>query len=224
MKVVIRLGGSVIGSPPNPKLIQKYTEIVQNLKAQGHEVVVIVGGGSHAREFIQLAKNLGLNEREQDEVAISVSRLFAQLLSMKLGGLDWKTTPMALEEVAQVLHERGVAVMGGLRPGMTTDAVAALVASEIDARLIVKATDQDGIYTKDPRRYPEAEKLDELSWDDLGRLFGEAKHKAGIHQIIDPEAIRVLREKHIETIVVNGFKPENITAAIRGEKIGTKIH
>ena len=51
----------------------------------------------------------------------------------------------------------------------------------------------------------------------------ETKHKAGIHQIIDPEAVRILKEKRIETIIVNGFKPENITAVIKGEKIGTKI-
>jgi len=224
MKVIVRIGGSVIASPPNPKLIQAYAEIIQNLRVQGHEIVIIVGGGSPAREFIQLAKDLGLPEREQDHIAISVSRLFAQLLAMKLGGLDWKNVPVSLGEAVKALRKRSVVVMGGLKPGMTTDTVAALVASEIHADLIVKATDQDGIYSKDPKRHPDAEKLDELNFDDLSLLLEEEKHRAGIHQIIDPEAVRILKERRIKTIVVNGFKPENIAAAVKGEKIGTKIH
>ncbi len=224
MKAVIRLGGSVIGSPPNQRFIQRYAEIIQGLRAEGHEIVVIVGGGSHARQFIQLAKAMGMTEQEQDEVAISVSRLFAQLLSMKLGGLEWKTVPTSLEQAVEMLERRGAAVMGGLRPGMTTDTVAALVACKIGADLIVKATDQEGIYTKDPKKYSDAEKLDDLSWNDLSRFLGEAKHEAGIHQIIDPEAVRMLKEKRMETIVVNGFRPENLIAAIKGEKIGTRVH
>lgn len=55
-------------------------------------------------------------------------------------------------------------------------------------------------------------------------MLVENKHRAGIHQIIDPEAVRVLMEKRIKTIVVNGFNPENILLAAKGEKIGTIIH
>jgi len=223
MKVVVRIGGSVIASPPNSELIQRYAEIVGNLRKQGHELVVIIGGGSPARKFIQLAKDLGLTEPEQDEVAISVSRLFAQILAMMLGGLDWKTAPTSLQESVEVFRTRGVVVMGGLRPGMTTDTVAALVASEVNADLIVKATDQDGIYTMDPRKHPEAEKLDELGFDKLESLLREEKHRAGIHQIIDPEAVRILKGKRIKTIIVNGFKPENVAYAIDGQPIGTAI-
>jgi len=223
MKVVVRIGGSVIASPPNAELIKRYTETIRFLKAQGHELVVIVGGGSTARQFIELAKTIGLSEPEQDETAISVSRLFAQLLAMKLGGLGWKTVSTSLVEASETLRKNGIVVMGGLKPGMTTDTVAAMVASEIDADIIVKATDQEGVYTKDPKRYPDARKLDELSFDELDRILEEDKHKAGIHQIVDPEAVHILKKKRIKTIIVNGLKPENIIAAIKGEKIGTRI-
>ncbi|MBS7648152.1 UMP kinase [Candidatus Bathyarchaeota archaeon] len=223
MKVVIRVGGSVAASPPNPELIRKYADLIKDLRSQGHEVAVVVGGGKLAREFIELARMLELSEKEQDELAISVSRLFAQALSMKIGGYNWKTIPTTIEEAAKVLSERGITVMGGVKPGMTTDTVAALLASEVGASLIIKATDQEGIYTKDPRRYQDAKKLDEISFDELTGLLAENKHRAGIHQIIDPEAVRILKEKRIKTIVVNGFKPENILLAISGAKIGTII-
>jgi len=224
MRVVIRIGGSVAASPPNPELIRKYADLIGDLRVRGYEVAVVVGGGSLAREFIGLAREIGLSEREQDELAISVSRLFAQMLAMKIGGYEWKDVPVNVEDAVKILAERGVVVMGGVKPGMTTDAVAALLASEAGASLIVKATDQDGIYTKDPRKYPDAEKLDEISFDDLEKLSAENRHKAGIHQIIDPEAVRILKEKRIKTIVVNGFNPENILLALSGGKIGTVLH
>ncbi len=223
MRIVLRVGGSVVASPPNPQLIQKYAEVFRNLRAEGYEAVVVVGGGAPARQYIQLAKEIGLKEEEQDEVAISVSRLFAQLLALKLGGLEWKTIPTSLETVSEVLNEKGIVVMGGLKPGMTTDTVAALVASHVGAELIVKVSDQDGVYTKDPKKYSDAKKIDRLSFDDLSQLMEQDKHKAGIHQIIDPEAIRILKKNRIKTIIVNGKKPENLLAALKGEKIGTLI-
>jgi uridylate kinase len=223
MKAVIRIGGSVIASPPSARLIQKYSTIIQNLRDKVCKLVVIVGGGTVAREYIDLARKAGLTEPEQDETAISVSRFIAKILAMHIGGLVWKTIPTSIEEALEILQKRGIVIMGGLRPGMTTDTVAAMIANEIDAKLIVKATDQDGVYTKDPKKYQDAKKLDDLNFDELDILLKEDKHKAGIHQIIDPEALDILKNKHIKTIIVNGFKPENLEAAIRGEKIGTTI-
>ena len=57
----------------------------------------------------------------------------------------------------------------------------------------------------------------------LQSVFSESKHKAGMHQIIDPEAIKVLKRKRVKLIVVNGFKPENILAAVNGECVGTVV-
>jgi uridylate kinase len=223
MKAVIRIGGSVIASPPSSSLIRKYSTIIQNLAKKDDQLVVIVGGGTLAREFIDLAKKAGLSEPEQDETAISISRVIAKILAMHIGGLVWKTIPTSIEEALTILQKKGIVIMGGLRPGMTTDTVAAMIALEIDANLIVKATDQDGVYNKDPKKYQDAIKLDDLSFDELDMLLKENKHKAGIHQIIDPEALNILKKSHIKTIIVNGFKPENIEAAINGEKIGTII-
>jgi len=112
--------------------------------------------------------------------------------------------------------------MGGLKPGMTTDSVAAMVAKAIKADLLVKATDQEGVYTKDPKVYPEAKKIDSLTFDELSNM-SKARHKPGMHSILDPKAVRILRDSGIKTIILNGFKPEGIGLAIRGERIGTII-
>ena len=223
MKVVLRIGGSVVASPPSPALISRYADLLKNLKKQGHDLVVVVGGGKTARDFIKLAKEIELSEPDQDDLAISVSRVFAQLLARKLDGLGSKSVPGSIPQVVQLLDEGKIAVMGGLRPGMTTDAVAAMVAETVGADLLVKATDQEGICTKDPDKHPDAQKIDELSFDDLLGLFEEDKHRAGIHQILDPEAVRLLQRSKTRTVVVNGFKPENVLSAIKGKMVGTLI-
>jgi len=60
MRIVFRIGGSVIASPINTDLMGKYVETIKEIKLQGHDVVVIVGGGNLAREFIGVARSLGL--------------------------------------------------------------------------------------------------------------------------------------------------------------------
>jgi uridylate kinase len=224
MRIVLRIGGSVAASPINPELISKYADIIKTLKNQGHEIAAVTGGGALAREFIAIAKNLGLDMTAQDEIAISVSRLFAQLFIKKLGEFAFSKVAVNLDDAAGCLDTGKIVVMGGLKPGITTDAVAALLAERVNADLLVKGTDQDGIYDKDPRKNPGAVKLDYLSFDDLQGVLSETTHKAGIHQIIDPEAVKVLKRKRVRLIVVNGFKPENILAAVKGEKVGTTVN
>jgi uridylate kinase len=223
MRIVVRIGGSVIANPINNELMGKYADIIKQIKAEGNEVAVILGGGALARQFIGLAKELGLDMNAQDEVAISCSRLFAQLFLKRLGASGSCKVAVSLEEAEQYLKDGKIMVMGGLRPGITTDTVATLVAEQVHADILVKNSDQNGVYNKDPRKHPDAVKLDKMTFDDLAKVFDQNEHKAGIHQIIDPEAVRILKRSHIKTIVVSGFKPENMLSALKGENVGTVI-
>ncbi|MEM3874070.1 MAG: UMP kinase [Candidatus Bathyarchaeia archaeon] len=223
MRIVIRLGGSVVATPVNTQLISEYAKILKRLKAEGHMLAVVVGGGALAREFIKIAKELGLAEKDQDDLAISVSRLYAQLFTKMLGGLACEKIPTSVEEAVQCLENGKIAVLGGLKPGMTTDTVAALVAESIKADMLIKATDQEGVYTKDPRRHPDAVKLNRVGFEELPKVLAEDKHKAGIHQILDPEAIKILKVRRIRVRVLNGFKPENLLLAVEGKPVGTLI-
>ena len=222
-RVIVRVGGSVVASPPNPGLIGRYVDLLKDLKGQGHEVVAVVGGGSLARDFIRVAGDLGLDETNKDWAAIHVSRLFAHLFVMRLADAGCGTVPVSLDEVIACLKRGKIVVMGGLKPGMTTDTVAAMIGETVDADLLVKASDVDGIFNKDPKKYSDARKIDVLKLEDLTQLLEENRHKAGIHQILDPEAVKILRKGRMEMVVVNGFKPENVLLAVKGEKVGTTI-
>jgi uridylate kinase len=223
MRVVLRIGGSVVASPISTELMNDYVELLKKLRQRGHEVAAVVGGGKLAREFINVAKNLGLSVQSQDEIAISVSRLFAQLLLQKVGSMGCSKIAVTLEQAAECIKKGKILVMGGLRPGITTDAVAALVAEHLNADMIVKGTDQDGVFDKDPRKHSDAIKLDHIFLDDLCKVLELSKHEAGLHQVIDPVAIEVLKRTHTKLVVVNGFRPENVLAAVNGENVGTTI-
>jgi uridylate kinase len=223
MRVVLRIGGSVIASPVNPDLIREYSDLLTALREKRHELVVVVGGGKLARELIAVGKQIGLDEPAQDRIAISVSRIFAQLFTERLDKSGCGVVPTSVGSAAKFLARGKVVVMGGLKPGMTTDSVAALVAKKVKADLVLKATDQDGVYDKDPKKYPDAVKLHHLSFNDLSTVFSEDKHKAGIHQILDPEAIRILLRHRVKVVVVNGFKLDSVIAAVNGKVVGTII-
>lgn len=223
LRIVLRIGGSVVASPINPELINRYVHLLMELKEQDHEIVVVTGGGDLAREFIKIGDKLGLGMEAQDELAISVSRLFAQLFFKKLEKDSCGHLALTLNDVEDCFKTGKIVFMGGLRPGITTDAVAALVAERVNASLLLKGTDQDGIYDRDPRIYSDAKKLDSISFDNLQSFLSETSHKAGMHQIIDPEAAKILKRKRVRLVVVNGFKPENILEAVRGQKIGTLV-
>jgi len=223
LRLVVRVGGSVVASPFNAELMNEYVDLLLGLRRGGHVVAAVVGGGSLSRELIRTAKSMGLGESAQDEVAISVSRLLAQLFVLKLGKWGAGVVPVSVDDAVRLVGEGRVVVMGGLKPGMTTDAVAALLADRIGADLLVKATDQEGVYDRDPRRFPDARKLDSIGFDDLGKLFEADRHRAGIHQVLDPEAVRLLQKRRIKTVVVNGSKPENVVLAVKGRRVGTVI-
>lgn len=223
MLIVIRVGGSIIASPINPRLMNQYVELFKRLRRNGYKILTVVGGGTLAREFIETASQLGLNEEAQDWLAIHISRLYALLFKLKLGRNGIEDVPSSIIEAVEALKKDKIVVMGGLKPGMTTDTVAAYIARETKAQLLVKATDQDGIYTKDPRKHKDAKKLDKTTYRNLTQLFEQDRHKAGIHQILDPVAVKILQKTNIKTVIVNGYNSKNIQYAIEGKEIGTMI-
>ncbi len=219
MKIVLRIGGSVLGSPPDSAIVEAYVAIIQKILGHGHKIAVVVGGGSIAREYIETARTLGLPRRDQDTIAILASRLNAKLVGIKLGA---PSVPVSVRGMVSRLASENVAVMGGLRPGITTDTVATLVAEAWHSGLMIKASNQDGIYTADPRLYKRAKLLRTISYAQLVEILG-GEHSPGIHSIVDPVAVERIAEHKIKLVVINGGNPENVLMAISGEDVGTTV-
>ena len=113
--------------------------------------------------------------------------------------------------------EKGRVVIFGCgtgNPFFSTDTAAALRAAEIDADIIFKATNVDGVYDKDPNKYADAVKYDTLSHTEV-----LAKGLA----VMDSTAASLCRDNHIPILVFNLSDPENIVRAAKGENIGTIV-
>ncbi len=220
MKTVLRIGGSVLGSPPDPEVVDGYARVIADLNHEGHPVAVVVGGGQVAREYIKSAKAMGLSTYQQDTIAIHASRLNARLVAMKLGGVS--SVPTSIDGMLQRLARNRVSIMGGLKPGITTDTVAAIVAQRWNADLLVKCSDQDGIYTADPRLNKRARKLDKITYEKMNEILG-GSHRPGIHSIVDPIAVEQLAGSKLRLVVLNGSNPRGVLKAVHGEKIGTLV-
>jgi len=210
----------VLESPPSAKVVNAYAEVIADLNFEGHSIAVVVGGGEISREYIRSAAAMGLSTYQQDTVAIHASRLNARLVAMKLGGVS--SVPTSIDGMLQRLARNRVAVMGGLKPGITTDTVAAIVAAKWRADILVKASDQNGIYTEDPRVNRKAKKLDKLTYERMKQILG-GSHRPGIHSIVDPVAVDQLVESRVKLVVLNGADPRGVIRAIHGEKIGTVV-
>lgn len=224
MNVVLKIGGSVVASPLNPQLILEYSRVLGRISMEGFKVLVVTGGGGLARMLIDCAKAMNMPQESQDRVAIQASRVIAQLLAEALKPTTPIIIPRRISEASKLLKKYDVVVMGGIRPGITTDTVAALAAVKLGFDMLIKATDRDGIYDKDPSKHPDASKIDSLSFKELENMFGHIRYEAGLKTIIDPKAARLIARHKIKTIVLNGFKPDNIELAIKGVKIGTLIY
>jgi len=219
LKIVLRIGGSVLGSPPQTHLVEAYAGVISEVVGNGHKIALVVGGGSVARNYIEAARGLKLSHRDQDVVAIQVSRLNAKLVALKLGV---PSIALTISGMVSRLSEDRIAVMGGLRPGITTDAVATLVAEAWDSDLLIKASNQNGIYTSDPRLHKDAKLLPKISYARLVEILG-GRHSPGIHSIVDPVAAERIAQLKINLVVVNGEEPTNVLHAIEGKSIGTKV-
>lgn len=219
MKLVVRIGGSILGSPPKAEMVESYCSALLSLASEGNRIGVVVGGGKIARKFIKIARELNLPHYKQDMVAIDISRVNAHIFSMKLG---INIVPRNIGSMISVLESRGIGVMGGLKPGITTDTVAALLSTRWDADLLVKCSDQLGIYSADPKKYKDAKKLNSTTYEELARILG-GEHRPGIHSIVDPVAVNYLMQKRVRMVVIDGSDPTNLIRAVKGEKIGTVV-
>lgn len=136
-------------------------------------MVVVVGGGISARNYIDAAGALNASKGLQDHLGVLVSRLNARVFVEALREADvdaWREPPESLQGVAVALSVKRVVVLGGLQPGQSTTAVAALCAEYCRATRVIYSTNVDGVYTADPSKDDTAKKLVKVSYAKLREL------------------------------------------------------
>ncbi len=227
MKVVLKLGGSILQSDEgrvNLDLIRNYVSVIKKLRSEGVEfAAVVVGGGMISRRFIRYARDLGASEGLCDVVGIQATRLNGYLLIAAMGDDAYPVIPQTLEEVAQAHTLGKIVIVGGLQPGQSTSAVAALVAERLRADMVLNATDVEGVFTSDPKRNPNAKVLPRMTTREFHEIITSKPHIAGGYELFDVVALRIIERARIKLVIFNGRQPENLTRILKGEMIGTQI-
>lgn len=225
MNLVLKLSGHLISSGDriDHRLMAEYARLLRELYEGKGKWVVVVGGGEVARRYVEAARLLGADEVMCDEVATMITRANARLMAACLGDAAHQRIPTSTEELRELAVEGKIVVMGGLQPGQSTIAVAALAASIIRAERLIVTTDVDGIYTSDPKVDPNARPLPQVSLSQLSRMVAELPQTAGKYPLIDNLAIAVLQRSGIPCIYLNGRKLEDVKRAIMGERVGTLV-
>jgi uridylate kinase len=224
MRVVLCIGGSVLAPGLDADRVAAHAATVDALVAADCEVGVVVGGGEVARDYIGAARELGANEVQLDRLGIDVSRINARLLVAALGATAAPSPAHDYEAAGAALRRGEVAVMGGVAPGQTTDAVAAALAEDVEADLLVFATSTDGVYSADPNADDAAEKYARLSPGDLIDLVAPMSRDAGAAAPVDLLAAKLIQRGGLRTIVLDGTDPAAVERAVLyGEHTGTDI-
>jgi uridylate kinase len=231
MKVALSLGGSLLTGKLETSSFElkaekfkKYADVIIQLFKEGHEIVVVCGGGSPARHFIKVSKELGGTSLVQDLLGVKATHVNALLMISALGGyadhsrIYQRASDFKFREYGKIL------VGGGFRPRSSTDYRTVIFAGRMGADLIINATNVDGVYDKNPKIHSDARKLNTLSFDMLETIIMETASQApGKYGLFDLKAVRKAKVLNIPVVFVDGYDPEEIRRAVLGTHNGSLV-
>ena len=229
-RILLKLSGEALGGDQGfgicPKTVANIAKQIGELRDLGVQVVIVVGGGNIFRGLE--GEEAGIDRVTGDYMGMLATIINSLALQNSLEHHDVETrvqTAIEMSEVAEpfirrraVRHlEKGrVVIFGGGtgNPYFSTDTAAALRANEIGAEVILKATNVDGIYDKDPEKNPTAKRFREISYlDCLQKQL----------RVMDSTAFSLCLDNSMPIIVFDLFKPHNIRNVVLGKKIGTLV-
>ncbi len=223
--LVVSLGGSLVvpqGVGIDTAFLREFKSVLERAITRGQRCVVVVGGGSTAREYQRAARELdALEDEDADWLGIHATRLNAHLLRTIFKSIAHPKVFTAAEDVVAVREP--LVIGAGWRPGWSTDYVAVSIAEKLGARRIANLSNTAYVYEQDPRENPEAKKLERISWREYRALIPRA-WTPGLNTPFDPIASARAEELGLEVVVMNGKRLENFEKYLGGEKFdGTVI-
>lgn len=225
--VVIKLGGSLIY--PNGGLDIQYIKnfynfIRRQVAEKKRRFFILIGGGELARHYRDAGAEITGHElapNDLDWLGIHATRLNAHLFRTIFRDLAYPVIIKKYEFIQK--PDKPIVIAAGWKPGWSTDYGAAILAQDYRIDTIIKMSNVDYIYDKDPRKYSDAKPYEKLSWKKYREMNGE-EWKPGNHVPLDPMAAKLASEIKIKVLYVNGKNIENLGKALDGKKfVGTII-
>lgn len=230
-RVLLKLSGESLGGPEGKGIKEEWlaryaAEVAAAVKA-GLQVAIVIGGGNIFRGLSGTGKGFDRVDGDKMGMLATVINSLGLAMALRSAGVEaevFTATPMMpvaryymRDDAVAVLERGGVALIAGGtgNPFFTTDSGAALRAMEIKADALLKGTRVDGVYTADPEKDPSAVKYDELTFD---------KAIEDHLKVMDQTAFALCREGNMPIVVFDMNREGNLTALLRGEKVGTVVH
>ncbi|MCH9631903.1 MAG: Uridylate kinase [Chlamydiae bacterium] len=231
-RILLKLSGESLVSE-NSKVgvefeaCRKIAESIKEAQKLNVEIGIVIGGGNFFRGHVY-CKELNMPQAKADQVGMLATLMNGITLQRALLNVGCPTKLMsafpcgAMAELfnadlaKKYLEENQVVIFAGGtgNPFFTTDTAASLRACEIQANALLKATKVDGVFDKDPKVNSDAQKYDQLSYNDV--LEKDLK-------VMDATAITLCREHQIPIVVFNMYKENNIRNVIQKKSCGTRI-
>ncbi|MBE6570997.1 MAG: UMP kinase [Ruminococcaceae bacterium] len=228
-RILLKLSGEALSTGAdgilNFDFIAKVAEKIKECADKGAQIAIVVGGGNIWRG----KKGTQITRSRSDHIGMLATTInsLAMQTGLENAGLPAVTmTAIPMIQIAEpyvrdkaVEHlENGKAVIvacGTGSPFFSTDTAAVLRAVELDADAAFFAKNIDGVYTADPKKDPDAKKLDTVSYNDI------LKNDLAV---IDSTAAAMGRENNLPILLFGLNEPENIVKAVMGEKLGTIVN
>ena len=229
-KILLKLSGEALTGEQefgiSSDVITSYAKQIKEIVDLGVEVSIVIGGGNIFRGLSGAAQGVDrVTGDHMGMLATVINSLALQNSIEKLGVPTRVQTAIEMPKVAEPFikrraqrHlEKGRVVIFGAgtgNPYFTTDTAAALRAIEMETDVVIKATKVDGIYDKDPVKYPDAKKYETVTYNEV--LAKDLK-------VMDATAISLCRENKLPIIVFNSLIEGNLKKVVMGEHIGTTV-
>jgi uridylate kinase len=230
-RVVLKLSGEVLrggksGDPIDASTLEKVCAQVKELHELGVQIGLVIGGGNIFRGLPGAQRGVDRTTGDYMGMLSTVINGLALMDCLEKMGVNVRVqSAIPMNEIAEpfilrraIRHlEKGRVVIfaaGTGNPYFSTDTTAALRASEMHADIIMKATKVDGIYDKDPKKFPDAVKYDEITFIDALRQR---------LNVMDSTAFSLCLDNNVPILVFNLAEPHIIRRAALGEKVGTLV-
>lgn len=224
--IVVSLGGSiVVPDEVDIDFIKSFYSLIKSLLDENDKLrfIFVVGGGAPARKYQAAYREItGLSDADtQDRIGIAATRLNAQLIKSVFSKecLD----PVVTDPTDGLNFTGRVLVAAGWKPGFSTDFDAVLLGEKFGAKEVLNLSNIEMLYTDDPRKNPQAEKIPSINWSDFIAMIGE-EWVPGKNVPFDPVAAKKAKQIGMKVILASGRNLENLEKILREDNFtGTII-
>ena len=224
--IVISVGGSlIVPDQIDAQFLSDLKKLVVEETGASRRFIIICGGGKTARQYQEAAARVSeLNTEDLDWIGIHATRLNAHLLRTIFRDIAHPVIVTDPDDVLDIPDDVPLIVAAGYRPGASTDLRAVQIAKRRGATKLINLSNIDYVYTNDPKKHPEAEKIKDITWSSFRKLIPE-EWDPGLSAPFDPVAAREAEQLGLEVAVMNGTPLTELKKCLRGETfVGTTIH